>query len=150
MRHFAFAFAAAALCATSARAEDIWVTMDQVMPHTFKQEVSQIVVGNPGIADVTVRDKTRVLLFGKAPGMTNLFLFDDKGEEIGSVMVRVRALSAELLVVQKGNQRMTYHCMTVCEQTLTVGDSGDAFGTVSNQVAQKYQQAANAAPTAAE
>jgi hypothetical protein len=149
MRQFAIALAAA-LCATAAEASDIWVTMDQVKPHTFEQEVSQIVVGNPGIADVTVRDKSRVLLFGKAPGMTNLFLFDDKGEEIGSVMVRVRALSADLMVLQKGNQRITYHCMNFCEQTMTVGDSNDAFGAVSTQVQSKYQQAANATPTSGE
>lgn len=134
---------AASMCATAASAEQVWVTMDQVKPHTFKQQVSQIVVGNPGVADVTVRDKTHVLLFGKAPGLTNLFLFDEDGNEIENVLVRVRAANSDLLTVQKGAQRFTYNCTTTCDQTITVGDSQEAFGVVSSQVRQKYQQASN-------
>lgn len=133
--------AATAAMANAASAEQVWLTMDQVTPFSFKQEVDQIVVGNPGIADVTVRDKSRVLLFGKAPGMTNMFLFDSDGNEIDNLIVRVRATNSEMLTVQRGQQRITYNCMNACEQTITVGDSPDAFGSISQQVQRKYQQA---------
>lgn len=133
--------AATAAMASAASAEQVWLTMDQVTPFSFKQEVDQIVVGNPGIADVTVRDKSRVLLFGKAPGMTNMFLFDSDGNEIDNLIVRVRATNSEMLTVQRGQQRITYNCMNACEQTITVGDSPDAFGSISQQVQRKYQQA---------
>ncbi|OFX04882.1 MAG: hypothetical protein A3E78_05680 [Alphaproteobacteria bacterium RIFCSPHIGHO2_12_FULL_63_12] len=133
----------ATLFATAASAEQIWVTMDQVKPYTFKQEVAQIVVGNPGIADVSVRDKTRVLLFGKAPGLTNLFLFDADGNEMENLLVRVRATNSDLLTLQRGGQRFTFNCTSTCEQTMTVGDSPEAFGATSNQVTQKYQQASS-------
>jgi len=136
-------FAAASLFATSASAEQIWVTMDQVKPYTFKQEVGQIVVGNPGIADVSVRDKTRVLLFGKAPGMTNIFLFDRDGNELENIIVRVRATTNEMLTVQRGDKRYTYNCTTSCEQTITVGDSPEAFGALTTQVKQKFKQASS-------
>jgi Flp pilus assembly secretin CpaC len=136
-----FIFAAAAAFATTASAEQVWLTMDQVTPYTFKKEVDQIVVGNPGIADVNVRDKSRVLLFGKAPGMTNMFLFDADGNEIDNLIVRVRATDNQLLTVQRGPQRITYNCMNACEQTITVGDSPEAFGNISQQVQSKYQQA---------
>jgi hypothetical protein len=132
----------ATLFATAASAEQIWVTMDHVKPYTFKQEVAQIVVGNPGIADVTVRDKTRVLLFGKAPGLTNLFLFDADGNEIENMLVRVRATNSDLLTLQRGGQRYTFNCTNSCEQTMTVGDSQDAFGVAASQAQQKFQQAA--------
>lgn len=133
----------ASFCATAASAEQVWVTMDQVKPYTFKQEVAQIVVGNPGVADVTVRDKTRVLLFGKAPGLTNLFLFDADGNEIENLIVRVRSTNSDLLTVQRGGQRFTYNCTSTCEQTLAVGDSQEAFGALTSQVKQKYQQASS-------
>lgn len=144
MRLLAF-IAAASACATAASAEQIWITMDQVRPYTFKQEVGQIVVGNPAIADVTVRDKSRVLLFGKAPGLTNIFLFDADGNEIENLIVRVRATNSDMLTLQRGAQRYTYNCTTNCDQTITVGDSPEAFGVVSNQVQQKFQQASGAA-----
>lgn len=133
----------ATLFATAASAEQVWVTMDQVKPYTFKQEVAQIVVGNPGIADVSVRDKTRVLLFGKAPGLTNIFLFDADGNEMENLLVRVRATNSDLLTLQRGGQRFTFNCTNTCEQTMTVGDSPEAFGALTSQIQQKFQQATN-------
>ncbi|MCB2097449.1 MAG: pilus assembly protein N-terminal domain-containing protein [Parvularculaceae bacterium] len=144
MRLFSLSLSVACLFATAASAEQVWVSMDQVKPYTFKQEVDQIVIGNPGIADITVRDKSRVLLFGKSPGLTNMFLFDADGNEIENLIVRVRATNSDLLTLQRGGQRYTYNCTSVCEQTLIIGDSQEAFGAVSTQVQQKYQQAAGA------
>jgi hypothetical protein len=40
--------------------------------------------------------------------------------------------------------------MTNCDQTITVGDSQDAFGSIAGQVAQKYQQAAGTGSTSSE
>jgi hypothetical protein len=150
MRSFVLSLATAAFLTTAARAEQVWLTMDNVTPYTFKQEVSQIVIGNPGIADVTVRDKTRVLMFGKSPGLTNMYLFDADGNEIDNLIVRVRAANSDLLTFQRGSQRYTYNCMTNCDQTITVGDSQDAFGSIAGQVAQKYQQAAGTGSTSSE
>ncbi len=141
MRRFLICLAASLGAATAAKAEQVWVTMDQVAPYTFKQDVDQIVIGNPGIADITVRDKTNVLIFGKAPGVTNLFLFDSQGREVENLIVRVRSVGSEMLTFHRGGQRATYNCMTYCEQTIAVGDSELSFGVVSQQVQQKYQQA---------
>ncbi len=139
---------AATVCVTAASAEQVWLTMDQVTPYTFKQDVDQIVIGNPGIADISVRDKSRVLMFGKAPGLTNMFLFDADGNEIDNLIVRVRATNSDLLTLQRGPQRYTFNCMSACEQTLAVGDNAEAFGNLSGQVQKKFQQAAGTATTA--
>jgi len=147
MRSFLLSAALATALATPAAAEQVWVTMDQVKPYTFRQEVDQIVVGNPGIADVTVRDKSRVLLFGKAPGLTNLFLFDADGNELENLIVRVRSASTDLLTVQRGSQRYTYNCTNTCEQTIVVGDSHETFEALTNQVQQKFQQASGTGGT---
>jgi hypothetical protein len=141
MRMFLLSIAASLGAAGAAHAEQVWVTMDQVATFDFKQDVDQIVVGNPGIADITVRDKSKVLIFGKAPGVTNLFLFDAEGNEVDNLIVRVRSVSAEMLTFQRGPLRATYNCMTICEPTMTVGDNNETFAPVNQQVLQKFQQA---------
>lgn len=147
MRVFILSLVLSVAATTAAHADQVWVTMDQVAPYAFKQDVDQIVIGNPGIADVTVRDKSKVLIFGKAPGVTNLFLFDAEGNEIDNLIVRVRATGSEMLTFHRGGQRATYNCMSQCEPTITIGDNTETFGVVTQQVQQKYQQATSNANT---
>lgn len=131
--------------AGAAQAGQILLTMDQVRPYLLEKAAGEIIVGNPAIADVTVQDKNRLLLFGKAPGLTNLYIFDDKGNTIDNLIVRVKATSSDMLVMQKGASRVTYSCASQCERTLTVGDDTASFSSVSQQVLQKRQQATDAA-----
>jgi len=74
MRIFAVALTTI-LMVSNAQAGQLWLTMDQVRPYELKLPAGQIVVGNPSIADIQVQDKTRLLLFGKSPGLTNIFIF---------------------------------------------------------------------------
>jgi Flp pilus assembly secretin CpaC len=144
MRKILFSLAIA-MIAPAAHAEQVWLTMDQVTPYRLKQDVDQIVIGNPSIADISIQDQSRLLMFGKAPGLTNIFLFDAEGNEVDNLIVRVRSAGNEMLTVQRGADRTTYNCMTVCEPTITVGDSATKFGEVSSQVQQKLQQAKTSA-----
>lgn len=131
---------AGALNATSASAEEIWVTMDQVRVHSLEQEAAQIVVGNPGIADVTVQDSSKILIFGKAPGLTNFYIMDADGNTVGDLAVRVRAYGGGMLTLQRGQLRTTMNCMTVCEPTATVGDDQNTFQILTQQSQLKLQQ----------
>jgi len=136
--------AAAVLLAVStqaAHAEQLWLTMDQVRPYKLESPAQSIVVGNPSIADVTVQDNTNVLLFGKSPGMTNIYIFDENGEPVKNLIIRVRTASNDMLTVHRGAARTTYNCTTNCEATITVGDNVDTFNEVSGQVQGKYSQA---------
>ena len=136
----ALAVSAAALCAGGAEAGEVWLTMDYVKPYELPREAGQVIVGNPGIADVEVGHARRLLLFGKSPGTTNLYIFDVDGERIDNLVVRVQALNQNLVVLQEGGlERTTLNCMTICEPTVTIGD-GQTFGVTSGQVAQKFQQ----------
>ncbi|MEL7486853.1 MAG: pilus assembly protein N-terminal domain-containing protein [Pseudomonadota bacterium] len=134
----------AALTSSGASAEQLWVTMDQVRPYTLEKEASEIVVGNPGIADVTVQDNKRILLFGKAPGLTNVFVFDEEGGTIDNLVIRVRTPQSEMLTYQRGAARMTFNCTVYCEIAATVGDEEAAFQAAVLQAQQKFQQAAAA------
>ena len=146
-RHFAICSISALVAAAApapAAADEVWVTMDYVLPVKLERAATKIIVGNPGIADVTVEDSTNLLLFGKAPGATNLYIFDEDGQKVDNMIVRVRALGDNMLTYQRGLQRTTYNCTSQCEATVTVGD-GDTFGQVIQQTTSKYQQAAGAA-----
>ncbi|MEL6359752.1 MAG: pilus assembly protein N-terminal domain-containing protein [Pseudomonadota bacterium] len=130
------------MIAAPASAQEVWITMDYVEPYKLKAEASKIIVGNPGIADIQVQDPSNVLLFAKSPGTTNVFVLDESGERIQNIVVRVRALSDNVLTIQRGSLRTTYNCMSVCEETVTIGDNQETFGRVSTQIQQKFQQAA--------
>ena len=137
----AFAF----MLASSAQAAQVWLTMDQVRPYKLEKPAQNIVVGNPSIADVTVQDNQNLLLFGKAPGLTNIYIFDENGETISNLIVRVRSPSTDMLTYYRGTARTTYNCTTNCEVTITVGDDRTAFSNVSEQVKDKLKQAKTAA-----
>lgn len=140
----AAALMSAAMTGTAA-AEQLWLTMDQVRPFKLETPAQSIVVGNPAIADVTIQDNSNLLLFGKAPGLTNIFIFDEKGEAVKNLMIRVRTPSSDMLTVHRGSARTTYNCTTNCEATVTIGDDPAAFSGVSGQVAQKFNQASSLA-----
>jgi Flp pilus assembly secretin CpaC len=140
MRVFLAAFSFA-VAATSANAEQLWLTMDQVRPFELQKPAGQIVVGNPAIADVTVQDKTRIFLFGKAPGLTNIFIFDEEGNPIDNLIIRVRATADNMLTMHRGAARTTYNCTNQCDATITVGDGTLSFTSVVQQVNQKQSQA---------
>ncbi len=145
MRRILSTLAAVIASTAAAHAEEIWLTMDYVQPYELSKPAGQIIVGNPGIADVTVRDDSNILLFGKGPGITNLFVFDKDGEKLANLIVRVRALGDRMLTVQRGAERTTFNCMTQCEATITVGDSNDSFLATATQVQQKFQSAVQTA-----
>ncbi|GJL90990.1 pilus assembly protein N-terminal domain-containing protein [Hyphococcus sp.] len=129
----------------TAAAEQLWLTMDQVRPFKLDGPAKSIVVGNPAIADVTIQDNSNILLFGKAPGLTNIYVFDETGEAAQNLIIRVRTPSSDMLTVHRGNARTTYNCTTNCEATVTVGDDTTQFETVSTQIESKYGQATSLA-----
>ncbi|MEQ1932095.1 MAG: pilus assembly protein N-terminal domain-containing protein [Parvularculaceae bacterium] len=140
MRTLIAALLSAATFSTQAAAEEVWLTIDQVRPYEIDRPAGQIVIGNPGIADLTVQDKTRVLLYGKTPGLTNMYIFDDEGAMIDNLMVRVRSTTGDMLTMHRGAMRTTYNCSNQCEATVTVGDDKASFGEVSAQAQQKASQ----------
>ncbi len=134
--------------ATSAQAEQIWLTMDQVRPYKLDIPAQNIVVGNPAIADVTVQDNQNLLLFGKAPGLTNMYILDERGDPIANLLIRVRSQNTDMLTFYRGAARTTYNCTSNCEATITVGDDPGSFTGLATQVDRKFGQAADAAKDA--
>lgn len=145
MRTILSALVALLAATTGAHAEQLWLTMDQVRPYKLEMPAHSIVVGNPGIADVTVQDNKNILLFGKAPGMTNMYIFDERGEPVANLILRVRTHGSGMLTFYRGSNRTTYNCTNNCEATVTVGDSQETFSAVASQVQNKFNQASSSA-----
>lgn len=145
MRKLIIAAATFAAMVSTAQAGQVWLTMDYVRPYKIERPAQNIIIGNPAIADVSVRDANNILLYGKSPGMTNIYIMDAEGEVIENMIVRVRTNATDMLTFHRGSARTTYNCTTNCEATITVGDDTTVFNEVSTQVTQKFGQAAAAA-----
>jgi hypothetical protein len=51
--------------------------------------VQVVAIGNPNLADASVINLNSIAITGKGIGVTNLILFDDKGEEISNTTIQV-------------------------------------------------------------
>ena len=81
-----------------------------------------VIVGNPGIADVTIQDPQTLVLTGKSYGQTNLIVLDAYGEPIADTLVEVVQMQAGVMTVYQGQFRTTLTCAPVCQPTVMMGD----------------------------
>ncbi|MEM6648835.1 MAG: pilus assembly protein N-terminal domain-containing protein [Pseudomonadota bacterium] len=130
-------------------AGEVHLTIDQAHTFSLKKPVGSMVVGNPSIADVTVRSNTELLMFGKMPGLTNIYFFDREGGLIDNVKVVVQNPRSNTVTLQSGSQRYTFVCTDVCEQSFTIGDGANNTRLqptpIAQQATQKFQLATQAA-----
>lgn len=101
-----------------------------------------VIIGNPGIADVTIQDPQTLILTGKSFGQTNLIVLDSAGNPIADTLIEVVQLQAGVVTVYQGQARTSLACAPVCQSVLMMGDDP----TFSSQVitsSQMMQQLAN-------
>lgn len=142
----ALALGGALLAATGdARAQDITVPLDEARLIHLEQPVSDVIVGNPSIADIAVQNGQLLVVTGKSFGMTNLIVLDARGEEIVNRNLRVRSPSARTVRMHKGGARFSYDCPERCETMLVPGDNSDFSSAVSTGIREKIGVAQSAA-----
>ena len=81
-----------------------------------------VIIGNPGVADVTIQDPQTLVLTGKSFGSTNLIVLDTQGNPIADTIIEVVASSADVMTVYQGGARTSLSCLPVCQPTLMLGD----------------------------
>ncbi len=81
-----------------------------------------IIVGNPGIADVTIQDPQTLILTGRGYGRTNLIILDAAGNPIADTIVEVVQSRAGLVTVFQGDARTTLACTPNCQPLVMLGD----------------------------
>ncbi len=84
-----------------------------------------VIIGNPGIADVTIQDAQTLILTGKSYGQTNLIILDSAGNPIADTLVEVIQTSDDVVTVYMGLARTTLACEPICQPTITLGDNTD-------------------------
>ncbi|MCY1381743.1 hypothetical protein D9M69_696920 [compost metagenome] len=87
-----------------------------------------VIVGNPGIADVTIQDPQTLILTGKSFGQTNLIVLDSFGEPIADTLIEVVQMQAGTTTVYQGQLRTTLACAPVCQPTVMMGDDNTFTG----------------------
>jgi Flp pilus assembly secretin CpaC len=83
---------------------------------------STVIIGNPGIADVTIQDPQTLVLTGKSYGQTNLIVLDSQGDPIADTMVDVIQEQAGLVTMYMADKRTSMSCEPVCQPVIMLGD----------------------------
>jgi Flp pilus assembly secretin CpaC len=117
------AASATALLATQASAaEDLIVKFDQSQILRLSRPASEIIVGNPSIADVSVQSGNILIVTGKSFGITNIIALDGERNVIQDQRVSVRRDEVGVVNLMRGTARQTLACMPQCNPTATIGD----------------------------
>ena len=119
-------FAPAAALAESAPVS-VKVNMARIL--RINAPASTVIIGNPGIADVTIQDPQTLVLTGKSYGQTNLIVLDSQGSPIADTMVEVVQDQAGLVTVYMGGSRTSLACEPVCQPIIMLGDDAEYSST---------------------
>ncbi|MEZ5817747.1 MAG: pilus assembly protein N-terminal domain-containing protein [Hyphomicrobiaceae bacterium] len=130
---------AALLPVGGAAAQDLVVKYDQSQLLRLPRPVSEIIIGNPSIADVTVQASNLLVITGKTFGITNVIALDSERNVIQDQRVVVAREEARVVNLQKGAKRETYNCTPNCNPSLVVGDDQGYFETVGRMAERKIK-----------
>ena len=117
--------------------DTVEVTLDHAKIVRLPQNAQTVVVGNPGIADVSLQKNGIMVVTGKAFGVTNLIALDAGGALLAESFLRVRPPADNVLTVQRGLDRESYSCNPVCQPTLQLGDGKEYFDKVGAQAGRR-------------
>jgi Flp pilus assembly secretin CpaC len=115
------------------------VTLDRAMVVRLDQPADTVIIGNPMIADATVRDNVTLIVTGRSFGTTNLIILNKDGREVSNQLVTVAASDDNLVTVFNRSGRQTYSCTPVCEPVVSIGDDPGTFGERTSQVQGRNQ-----------
>jgi hypothetical protein len=138
-----------ALSPVAALAASLGVPLDQSLRLTLTSAAHDVIVGNPGIADVTIADDHHLIVTGKQDGMTNLIVTDQRGRTIFDRQIVVHGGGAgDAVTLIAGATATTYACAPTCETTTGAPSVYGPAGAPSASPA-AAPAAATAAPIAA-
>lgn len=117
----ALALPAAALAGTVA------VHIDEATPLSVGGPISQVIVGNPSIADVSLTDRRHIMILGRTYGVTNIIALDGVGRRIFETTVNVAPAATGRVSVFRGVDVYNYACSERCERTPMPGETQPVF-----------------------
>jgi len=126
----AFATLSLTMAPVAAWAESAPVSVEVNMARILRinAPAATVIIGNPGIADVTIQDPQTLVLTGKSYGQTNLIVLDTKGNPIADTMVEVAQQQSGVVTVYVGDRRTSLACAPTCQPTIMLGDDNAYTG----------------------
>jgi Pilus formation protein N terminal region len=113
-----------------AAAADLVVRYDQSQLLRLPRPATEIIIGNPSIADVSLQGGNLLVVTGKTFGITNVISLDADRNVIQDQRVVVERDDRRVVNLHKGGTRFTYSCSPNCETNLTIGDDKGYFEMV--------------------
>jgi hypothetical protein len=125
------------------------VTLDQAKIAKLPHGTTTLVLGNPTFADVTpVRGTDAWVITAKGFGETNLIALSADGAVLDEKELRVLRPKT-VLVLQKGDSRVSLACNPDCMPTMQLGDDDDHFSKTGTQITLRNSQAQGASSAVA-
>lgn len=94
----------------------IRVSLNQAKVIKLSQPASTVIIGNPEIADATVRDAQTLILTGHGFGQTNLVILDAGGNPILDERIAVSRENGSALRIYRQANIETLSCEPYCEK----------------------------------
>jgi len=132
------------LYAGLARSSELNVEIDQATLVRLDKPGTEIIIGNPSIADVAVQNSRLLVVTGKSAGLTNIMVLDGNGRLTLSKKIFVSADTNRLVTVNKGAARQTYACSPDCGPALIPGDAETFFEPLAKGIRNKLGLAQSA------
>jgi Flp pilus assembly secretin CpaC len=102
--------------------EPISVKVNMARILRISAPAATVIIGNPGVADITIQDPQTLVLTGRSYGTTNLIVLDAAGNPVADTIVSVVQGQAEMVTVYMGSARQTLACDPECQPTIMLGD----------------------------
>lgn len=135
----AFCLAALISIPYASAGSDLIVRYDQSQLLRLPRAVSEVIIGNPSIADVSVQGPDLLVVTGKTFGITNVIALDQQRNVIQDQRIIVQRDEARVVNLHKGSQRQSFTCSPNCTPTITIGDDSDYFETISKHAKDKMK-----------
>lgn len=120
-----------------ARANDLIVRYDQSQILRLPRPVTELIIGNPSIADVNIQGADLLVITGKTFGVTNVIALDSDRNVIQDQRVVVQRDEQRMVNLHKGAARQSFTCTPNCQPTITIGDDPNYFDLISKHSAAK-------------
>jgi hypothetical protein len=146
----ACAVAAAGFVSVPAQAADLVVSYDQSQLLRLPRPVSEVIIGNPSIADVAVQGGNLLVITGKSFGITNIIALDGDRNVIQDQRVIVDQDDRRTVALYRGPARQTFTCSPVCSPSIVVGDDAKIFEEISKAAQTKSGAASPVRPQGSE
>lgn len=123
---------AASAWAQQSPVQPLLVTANKATIVRLAGQAQNVIIGDPRVVDITVETRSMLVLFGRAPGETNLIVLDSQNREILSVPVVVATEKDRHVSVvsagKTGYAEVVYNCAERCVQVAQQGTPAAASG----------------------